>query len=181
MADTDQSAVVAVFDDRGEAENAVDALHQAGFAADSIGYVIRGDDAVAGGTITDAAGAKDVRGAAAGAVTGGMMGGVAAAAASLLIPGIGPLVAGGLLASFFGGAIAGTAIGGILGALRGLGVSEHEAKFYEKHFHEGRAIVAVTAGARAPQAVQILGQFGGQHIHSEEHSPIPTDGVWHTP
>lgn len=177
----DGPAVVGVFDDRLQAENAVDVLEQAGFPPHSIGYVIRGSDAVSGGMITDAEGTKDVRGAAAGAITGGMVGGVAAAAATLLIPGLGPLVAGGVLASFFGGTIAGTAIGGMLGAMRGLGISEHEAKFYETQFHEGRAIVAVKAGPRATEAVEILARFAGKHIHSEAHSPIPTAGVFHTP
>jgi hypothetical protein len=174
-------AVVAVFDDRLQAEKAVDALEQAGFPAHSIGYVIRGLDAVNGGMITDAEGAKDVRGATAGAITGGMVGGVVAAAATLLIPGVGPFVAGGVLASFFGGTIAGTAIGGMLGAMRGLGISEHEARFYETQFHEGRAIVAVKAGPRAAEAIEILARFSGLHIHSEAHSPIPTAGVFHTP
>ena len=123
-------AIVSVFDDRRAAEGAVDALHQAGFAHDKIGYAIRGADAVAGGMITDADGAKDAKGAVAGAVTGGMVGGVLAAAISLLIPGVGPVVAGGILASFFGGAIAGTAVGGILGAMTGLGISEDEARHY---------------------------------------------------
>ncbi len=177
----DVPAVVAVFDDRLQAEKAVDALEQSGFPAHSIGYVIRGLDAVSGGMITDAEGAKDVRGATAGAITGGMVGGVVAAAATMLIPGVGPFVAGGVLASFFGGTIAGTAIGGMLGAMRGLGISEHEAKFYETQFHEGRAIVAVKAGAREIEAIEILAKFSGLHIHSEAHSPIPTAGVFHTP
>ena len=182
MTETDDvPAVVAVFNDRLQAEKAVDALDQAGFPAHSIGYVMRGSDAVNGGMITDADGAKDIRGAEAGAITGGVVGGVVAAAATLLIPGLGPFVAGGILASFFGGAIAGTAIGGMLCAMRGLGVSEHEAKFYESQFHEGRAIVAVKAGARTTQAAEILAKFGGLHIHSEAHSPIPTAGVFHTP
>jgi hypothetical protein len=182
MTETDnEAAVVAVFEDRLKAENAVDALEQVGFPANSIGYVIRGSDALSGGTITDAEGAKDVKGATAGAITGGMVGGVVAAAATLLIPGLGPFIAGGVLASFFGGAIAGTAIGGIIGAMKGLGVSEHEAKFYESQFHEGRAIVAIKAGARWTDAVEILAKFGGMHIHSEAHSPIPTAGVFHTP
>src|SRR5947207_11175 len=62
--------VVAVFDDRFAAEEAVDALQQSGFSADRIGYVIRGSDAVAGGMLSDAVGAKDGCGAAAGIVAG---------------------------------------------------------------------------------------------------------------
>ena len=108
-----------------------------GFAHDQVGFVIRGTDAIRGGMIVDTLGTKDGKGAVAGAVTGGVIGGVLAAAVSLLIPGVGPIVAGGVLAASFGFAIAGTAVGGILGAMAGLGVSEEEAKFYEREFNEG--------------------------------------------
>lgn len=175
------AAVVAVFDDRVAAEGAVDALTRAGFAGDQIGYVIRGGDAVAGGTITDAAGTKDVKGALIGALEGGMIGGVLATVISIFVPPIGSVLVGGLLASFFGGTIAGSAVGGILGALRGLGISEEEARFYQRQFHEGRALVAVRAGARSAQAADVLAGFGGQHVHCEPHSPIETHGAFSTP
>jgi len=173
--------LVAVFEDRSAAEYAVDALEEAGFTHDHIGYVIRGTDAVAGGMIHDADGAKDIRGAAAGIITGGIVGGVLATAAAVLIPSVGVAIAGGVLASFFGGTVAGMAVGGILGALRGLGVSEEEAQFYQKQFHEGKAIVAVKAQDRAPEAAQILLHYGGAHVHCENQSPIPTSGIFHTP
>ena len=174
-------ALVGVFDDRWAAEEAVNALHHSGFGHDQVGFVIRGTDAIRGGMIVDTIGTKDGRGAAAGAMTGGMIGGVLAAAVSLLIPGVGPIVAGGVLAAFFGGAIAGTAVGGILGAMAGLGISEEEAKFYEREFNEGRAIVAVNAEDRGGQATQILVEHGGKHIHMEPRSPMETSGVFSTP
>ena len=174
-----ERAIVGVFEDRIRAEEAVEALHDAGFAHDKIGYALR--DAVPGGMITDADGAKDSKGAVAGAVTGGVVGGVLAAAISLLIPGVGPVVAGGILASFFGGAIAGTAVGGILGAMTGLGISEDEARFYEKEFHEGKAIVAVKPGARLADAADILVRFGGRNVHAEAQSPVRTEGAFNTP
>lgn len=176
-----ERAMIGVFDDRIAAEEAVDALHAAGFAHDKIGYVIRGADDVAGGMIVDATGTKDGKGAVAGAVTGGVVGGVLAAAVSLLIPGVGPVLAGGILASFFGGAVAGTAVGGILGAMTGLGISEEEARFYEKEFHEGRAIVAVKPGARLADAADILVRFGGRNVHAEASSPLRTGGAFSTP
>ena len=178
---TTEPAVVGVFEDRLKAEEAVDALEQVGFDHERIGYVIRGHDAVAGGMITDAAGTKDGKGALAGMVTGGVVGGLIAAAIAVVIPGVGPVLAGGVLASFFGGAIAGTAVGGIVGALSGLGVSEEEAEFYDRHFREGKAIVAVKAGARAAEAAEILRRFGGDHIHSEGTSPIRTEGAFGRP
>ena len=174
-------AIVGGFDDRSAAERAVDALYQAGFSDQHIGFVIRGADDVRGGMIVDAEGTKDGKGAVTGAVTGGMLGGILAAAIAVLIPGVGPVVAGGVMAAFFGGAIAGTAVGGIFGAMQGLGVSEDEARFYEKEFQSGRAIVAVKAANRSAEAADILVRSGGRGVHAELHSPIQTDGVFSTP
>lgn len=173
-------AVVAAFEDRWAAEQAVDSLHQAGFPHDALGFALRGSDAVHGGMLSDATGAKDGKGAATGMVAGGIVGGVLAGALAL-IPGFGPVVLAGVLASMAGGAIAGTAVGGLLGAMTGLGVSEEEAKYYERHFNEGKAIVAVRAGDRHAEAADILVRFGGHHVHSEAVSPVKTDGVFNTP
>jgi hypothetical protein len=178
---TTERAIVGVFDDRAAAEQAVDVLHRAGFGEDQIGFVIRGADDVRGGMIVDAEGTKDGKGALTGAVTGGMLGGILAAAIAVLIPGVGPVVAGGVMAAFFGGAIAGTAVGGIFGAMTGLGISEDEARFYEKEFNSGRAIVAVKPNGRAAEAAEILTRTGGRGVHAEMHSPIQTDGVFSTP
>jgi hypothetical protein len=174
-------ALVAVFEDRNEAVAAVDELEQAGFKAEEIGFALRGSEAVRGGMITDATGTKDAKGALTGMAAGGMVGGVLTAAVSLLLPGVGPVVAGGLLAAFFGGAIAGTAIGGILGAMTGLGVSEDEARFYEREFHSGRAIVAIRSGKRAADAAEILRRHGGYDIHNRPISPVQTEGVFSEP
>jgi len=172
---------VAAFEDRNEAELAVDELEQSGFKHDQIGFALRGSEAVRGGMITDAQGTKDGKGALTGMVTGGMAGGVLAAAASLLLPGIGPVVAGGILAAFFGGAVAGTAVGGILGAMAGLGISEDEARFYDREFHAGRAIVAVQAGSRMQEAAGILRRHGGYDLHTEPRTPVQTQGPFSTP
>ena len=85
------------------------------------------------------------------------------------------------MAAFFGGAIAGTAVGGIFGAMQGLGISEDEARYYEKEFHSGRAIVAVKAGNRSAEAADLLVRHGGRGVHAELHSPIQTDGMFSTP
>ena len=119
-------AVVALFDDRIAAEDAVLDLERAGFNKHEVGFAIRGEHDVDGGTITDAVGTKDAKGAVAGALAGGVVGGVLAATLAVFLPAFGPVIAGGIVASFFGGAAAGAATGGILGALQGLGVSEDE-------------------------------------------------------
>ena len=174
------TTLVAIFDDRLEAERAVRDLEVAGFDADQVGYAIRGTDVGAGGMITDTSGTKDGRGAIAGAVTGGLAGGaLAATVTALLVPGVGPVVAAGALAMFLGYAGAGAAVGGILGAMVGLGVSDEEAQHYEKLFKEGKAIVAVKGPT--PVAADILAKHGGYHLHQEAHSPIDTKGVLHLP
>jgi hypothetical protein len=131
--------------------------------------------------ITDTQGAKDRKGAMTGMATGAGLGAVLGAAAALLIPGVGPVVAGGVLAMAFGGAVAGTAVGGIFGAMTGLGISEDEARFYEKEFHSGRAIVTVKAGARAADAAQILRKHGGYDLQNRPISEVPTSGVFSQP
>src|SRR5439155_19363079 len=105
------SSVVTAFDDRDEAQYAVDELHQAGFSKDRIGFAIRGEDAVAGGMITDATGTHDGEGAIKGAAAGSVIGGILGAIGFAAIPGVGPVMAGGMLAGLAGGAAAGAVTG----------------------------------------------------------------------
>jgi hypothetical protein len=176
-----ERTLLAAFDDRLEAERAVRDLETAGFAADKVGYAIRGSDASFGGMITDTSGAKDAKGAVTGAATGAAVGGILAAAAAILIPGVGPVLAGGVLASFVGGAVAGTAVGGILGALTGLGVSEDEARYYEEKFNAGKALVAVKPGDHEADAAAILARHGGYNMRTRASSPIRTEGTFSEP
>jgi len=173
--------LIGVFEDRLAAENALFELEGAGFKPDQVGFAIRGADAVRGGMITDAEGTKDRVGAISGAVTGGMMGGALGAAAALLMPGVGPVILGGILASFVGGAIAGTAVGGILGAMTGLGISEQEALHYEKAFAAGKALVAVRPESRTVEAAQILRLNGVSELQNRFDDPVPTEGAFSDP
>jgi hypothetical protein len=166
------TTLVAVFEDRFAAEEAVDELAHSGFRSEQIGYAIRGQDAVAGGMITDAEGAKDAHGAIAGIATGAGVGAALGAASALLVPGIGPVLASGVLAMALGGAFAGSAIGGIYGALTGLEISEQEARFYTREFQSGRAIVAVRAGQRICDAAVILRRYGGYDLQDRPVSPV---------
>jgi len=175
------TTVVAAFTDRLEAEAAVDDLEQSGFRKEDIGYVIRGSDVAAGGMITDEEGTKDGRGAVAGMATGAGLGAILGAAAGLLVPGVGPVIAGGVLMTAIGGAIAGTAVGGIFGAITGLGISEDEARFYENEFNTGKALVAVRAFSRMADATQILRRHGGYDMQTRCPSDVPTHGAFARP
>jgi hypothetical protein len=155
------TVVVGTFDDRFEAEEAVDELQHSGFTHGDVGFAIRGHDATEGGMITDAVGTKDGAGAVAGAATGAVAGGILGALASLIIPPLGPVIVGGMIATAVGFAGAGAAVGGIIGAMTGLGLSRDEALYYEEQFKAGKAIVTVRAGEFADKAVSILHSHGG--------------------
>jgi hypothetical protein len=94
-----------------------------------------------------------------GARTGASVGGLAAGAAGLAagvgllaIPGIGPIVAAGWLASTLAGVVAGGAAGGIVGALVESGVAKDDADVYAEAIRRGGALlvarVADADGAR---------------------------------
>ena len=87
---------------------------------------------------------------------------------ALAIPGLGPVLAGGVLATAFGiaggtavaGAGIGAAAGGIVGGLVGLGFPETEARHFEAGIRSGRVLVIVKAGERSKEAVEILERQG---------------------
>ena len=84
-------SVTHLFDDYGQAKNAVNALERAGFTSSEVSVVSRYRD---DGTLADEA-SNAGTGAALGAVAGGGTG-LLAALGIIAIPGIGPLVAAGI-------------------------------------------------------------------------------------
>lgn len=103
-------------------------------------------------------------GAGTGATLGGLVGGgagVAAGLGMLAIPGIGPLVAAGWLATaaagLAAGAVAGGVLGGLVGALTSHGVSREDATVYVEGVRRGGALVmARIAPDLAPQVEAIM-------------------------
>jgi hypothetical protein len=89
---------------------------------------------------------KAPEGAATGAGTGALLGGALgwmAGIGALAIPGVGPLIAAGpILAALSGLAVGGT-VGGVSGALVGLGIPEYEAKQFEGKLKEGHILMCV--------------------------------------
>ncbi|HEX6645321.1 MAG TPA: general stress protein [Gemmatimonadales bacterium] len=173
--------VAALFNDRDRATRAVRDLRSRGFEPDEIGIVMR-DRSEQGELIPDS-GFRT--GAASGALGGGVLGGVLGllvGAGVLAIPGVGPVIAGGVLASTLGvtggtaaaGAGIGAATGGILGALIALGVPHEDARFFERGIREGGTLVAVHAGSRSSEAGEALVAHGGSLSavrHRPRHSP----------
>src|SRR6476620_6188124 len=91
---------------------------------------------------------KAPEGAAAGAGTGALLGGALgwmAGIGALAIPGVGPLIAAGPILATLSGLAAGGALGGVSGALVGMGIPEYEAKQYEGKLKEGNVLMCVHA------------------------------------
>jgi hypothetical protein len=161
-----RSVVVGVFNDRDDAERAIEALRRRGFTDDQIGFAAR-DHRDREGTIRSSEDTGDAgEGAATGALTGGVVGGVLGAIATGLIPGIGPVLAGGLLAGILGGAVAGAAAGGLIGALAGMGVPEEDARYYNEEFESGRTLVTVKDQGRYDEARSILQEHGAYDVEN---------------
>jgi hypothetical protein len=157
--------IVGVFNSGQEAQSALAALTEAGFAGEHLGFLMRGDKYVGPGVPVRGIGDKAEPGVAEGGTAGAVAGGILGALASGLIPGIGPVVAAGILASALAGAVAGGTVGSILGGFAGLGIPAHHAEYYRQEFEAGRAIVTVRAPGRAAEARAVLSRHGGYDIH----------------
>jgi hypothetical protein len=59
-------------------------------------------------------------------------------------------------------AVGGAAVGGLLGALIGLGIPQEDARYYEEELHSGRTLITVLSEGRAAEAAAILVQNGGE-------------------
>jgi hypothetical protein len=160
--------VVGLFRNRSQAEDAIRDLKAGGFTNEQIGVATQDRTEQKGtqterlkdeeqlGNIVEETASGMVEGASVGALTGGVVGGLVGLIGSLIIPGVGPVVVGGVLASTLLGAGIGAATGGLIGALVGMGVPEEDAKYFDSAFREGGTIVTVNAGDATPEALTIL-------------------------
>jgi len=161
MQTSQRSTVVGVFEDRRQAQLAVEELKRVGFTDSQIGVITRDED-TAHTTTSEDSGSHVVEGAAAGVAAGAGVGALwALGIAAGMLPAIGPVIAGGLLASVLASAAGGAAVAGIVGALIGLGIPEEEAHYYEGEVKSGRTLVTVSAGSRFNEATTIIQRHGG--------------------
>jgi len=156
--DTTGRTVVGLFARRRDADAAIRDLKAAGFRDDQVGVALQNKEEQ--GDLLETPRAKEAEAAAAGAVSGGLVGGLIGLLGSLLVPGVGPILVGGILASMLTGAGIGAATGGIIGALMGLGVPEPDARHFDQGLRLGSTLVTVDAGARTSEALMILDRHG---------------------
>jgi hypothetical protein len=198
-AETTGRIIVALFQERSGAEDAIRDLKNAGFTNEQIGVATQESTGAVepqrsertadpGDTMAlDSQDEPDNRdkivnetasglaeGAAAGALTGGVIGGLVGLISSLLIPGLGPLIVGGVLAASLMGVGLGAATGGLIGALVGMGVPEEDARYFDAGLRQGRTLLTVTSTNEAPdKAISILERHGGDLGPSRARSSAP--------
>ena len=160
--------ITAVFDDQVQAERAISALRRINVPDAHLSVVARRehDVQVVDEKHGDSAGARVGKGALAGAGIGAIFG-----LAAALIPGVGPFITAGALATTLGatggaaaaGAIVGGASGAIAGALARAGYSREEAEYYGPVVERGGVLLAVDTHNVPESAVRpVLVQHGGR-------------------
>ncbi|MFC7700828.1 hypothetical protein ACFQX9_29580 [Bradyrhizobium sp. GCM10028915] len=138
-----------LYDNYSDAQRAVTSLESAGVPHSDLSIVANNSDnwySTDRKVDRDRDGVDDrAEGAATGAGLGAGLGGAAGLLAGLgllAIPGLGPVVAAGWLASTALGAVAGGATGGVVGALTQAGVSDEEAPLYAEGVRRGGTLVS---------------------------------------
>jgi hypothetical protein len=143
-----------LYENYADAQRAIASLEAAGVPHSDLSILANNSDNWYGADkqVEDRDGTDDrtEEGAATGAGIGAGLGGAAGLLAGLgvlAIPGLGPVVAAGWLASTTLGVMAGAATGTIVGALTEAGVSEEEAPLYAEGVRRGGTLVS----ARVPE------------------------------
>ncbi|MBW4519923.1 MAG: hypothetical protein KME16_09540 [Scytolyngbya sp. HA4215-MV1] len=153
---------VGTFSSYQDAEAALHELRDSGFTMDHVSIVgrdaanrsdlagVNASDRVADATREAAHNTEADEGAKTGALTGGALGGLTGLLVGLgavAIPGIGPVMLGGAiataLASAVSGGVIGAATGGLVGGLVGLGIPEDRARTYNDRVSKGEYLVMV--------------------------------------
>jgi hypothetical protein len=199
--------VLGLFRNREEAEGGLRDLQAAGFRDDQVSVLMRDRDQAGKGAAdtadrdrervrdldTDrdtgrgdkvsaaaAAGLSDpAAGVAKGAVAGAGIGGLLGLLTALLIPGAGPLLVGGVIASTLVGMGVGAATGGLVGLLASMGATDEEAQYFNRGVEAGGILILVEPGERPNEARIILEEAGADvgPTPVAEIDIVPTDAT----
>jgi hypothetical protein len=138
-----------MFRNRDAAERAWYSLHERGYGKEDVDLLMSEDTRsrhFGEGTVETELGNKAMEGAGTGSAIGGTLGAIAGAVAAigttLVVPGLGIVLAGPIAAALAGAGAGGLA-GGLIGALVGRGIPEEHAKRYEDDIRNGGIVISV--------------------------------------
>src|SRR3954471_1164045 len=177
-----------LYDDYNVAARVVDELERAGIPHSDISIVPSNAegwydrDRTTSRVDRDHDGRDDrAEGAAAGAGIGATLGGIAGLLAGLgmlAIPGIGPVVAAGWLASTAAVAAAGGTAGGLIGALTQAGHDENEARTYAEGVQRGGTLVTARVDdSRAATAEAIMQRYYDDRTEASTTGTVYREGT----
>lgn len=185
IAATTTQRAIGVYSRYRDAELALTELRDAGFPMDQVSFIGKDtkDKSIAGIDRNVDTGNKTAEGAKAGAATGGMLGGLGGllvGLGALAIPGAGPVIAGGAvataIASTVAGGVVGAAAGSLVGALVGLGIPEDRAHVYNDRFQRGDYLVIIDGTpTQIRQAEAILRHHGIEEFASYAATDVNRD------
>src|SRR5690349_3424845 len=146
-----QRMVTGLFPDRESAERAYRDVSARGYGGDAVNLVMSDETRrrhfLSEGAPETELGNKAAKGAGVGAGVGGAvvatLAAIAAVGTSVVIPGLGLVVAGPLAAGLAGAGAGGIA-GGLVGALIGAGIPEERVKHYEQGIKDGGILMGVS-------------------------------------
>jgi hypothetical protein len=147
MTNKDIYLTTEIFKNQEDAEKAYQDALDAGYTPNDINVMMSEDSRKKYyGSVLVKEGSKASQGLGVGGATGAALGGIVAAIAaigtSLVIPGLGLIIAGPLAAGL-AGAGAGSIAGGLVGALIGWGIPEDKAKTFETGIKSGGIVLGV--------------------------------------
>lgn len=142
--ENESKVVLGIFHSRTQIEDAIDDMHQQGFRNADFSALLPSTESTKEFAHENAT--KLPEGTAVGGTTGAIVGevlGRLAGIGSLAIPGVGPFIAAGPIMGLLAGAGTPGAVGGLAGALIGMGLPEFEARRYEGMVKEGGYLISV--------------------------------------
>lgn len=137
-------SVIAVFESSDIASSAVGRLKSHGWSSDQISVIAPGQESQLSSLEPLQHGDQTEKSAIAGGGAGAALG-LLAGSSLFLIPGVGPVMFAGALAS----GITGGLVGGLVGAMSGWGIRDDHVRQYEGALKKGKAIVVLTGDPTA--------------------------------
>jgi hypothetical protein len=165
---------------RDRIEGALQELKNSGLPMEKVSVITQNADAkdnIAGTQVQEKVGDKAEEGAKVGAVSGGVFGGLTGllvGLGTLVIPGVGPVMLAGAVATTLATTLAGAGIGavtgGLIGGLIGLGIPEEEARVYNDRVQRGDYLVIVDGtGEEVAKTQAILQRWGVEEFRIYDH------------